>query len=109
VTVKQWSKVPRDFWQLIEKTVELMGYGDDIKTDQYSLNSINTLQIDLLGLQSEHYHTTDSVLQLAELLLDEVWAKQDARRPKIYISRRRISTVIAPTLFTETEDGKLLD
>ena len=53
VKVKQWSKVPRDFWQVIEKLVKLLGF-EDSNSAEYVLTHVNTVQVDLYGLNSEH-------------------------------------------------------
>ena len=49
--IKQWSKVPRDFWNIVERIVKLMGKGDQTKSEEYTLDSLNSIRIDLFDTE----------------------------------------------------------
>jgi len=50
VKIKQWSKVPRDFWNIIERVVKLMGKGDRTQTQEYVLDNLNTVRLDIFDI-----------------------------------------------------------
>lgn len=48
--IKQWGKVPRDFWNIIERLVKLMGKGDLTQTQEYVLDNLNTVRLELFDI-----------------------------------------------------------
>lgn len=103
VKVKNTVRMPRDFKKTLEYLAFSLGYTDISKTQNYKLDTIPLLQIELYNAP-DHLNFHKIVTERVNFVLDEIWETNDPRRPKVYVANRKISKDIARSLFKKTED-----